>query len=200
MSGATSAQTLSTLVGRIGVVTERLWGVMLGRAPAGGDDDAARRFCASVDELFYVEFAVDETLETVGVRLIGWDRDLTDLVGGPVRVPIGQVDEVLTRVGHVIARVTPPPYLDAVRDARKGRARLVSAPVPAVSAELALERRGVRELGGDPSRAANGPSVMLTPSVASGPGCGRIRRWHAGCPSPFGGSPSRVGICRSCWG
>lgn len=150
MSETTSVRTLSTVVGQIGAITERLWGVTVGRASAGAADDVTPRFCASVDELFYVEFGVDETLETVGIRLIGWDRDLTDQVDGPVRVPIGRVDELLTRVSHVIARVTPPPYLDAVHDARNGRARLVSAPVAAMSAEQALERRVVRDLGGDP--------------------------------------------------
>jgi hypothetical protein len=102
----------------------------------GALNDAAQRFCALVDDLFYVEFAVDEVHGTVGVRVIAWDRDLTHQLAGPSRVPADQVDGLVTRVDDVIARATP--------------SRPVSASVTEVSADAALDRRAVREGGGDP--------------------------------------------------
>jgi hypothetical protein len=116
----------------------------------GALNDAAQRFCALVDDLFYVEFAVDEVHGTVGVRVIAWDRDLTHQLAGPSRVPADQVDGLVTRVDDVIARATPSRYRAALRGVRDGRARPVSASVTEVSADAALDRRAVREGGGDP--------------------------------------------------
>jgi hypothetical protein len=151
VSGATSLQTLSTVVGSIGAATQRLWSVRVGRVPSTGPaQDATSRFCALVDDLFYVEFAVDDALRSVDGRVIAWDRDLTDELGGQARVLTDDVTGLVTRIGEVIARATPPRYRDALRQARDGRVRLGSAPVSEVSADVALGRRAARERSGDP--------------------------------------------------
>ncbi|MEO6116196.1 MAG: hypothetical protein ABIP33_07410 [Pseudolysinimonas sp.] len=135
---------MSNVVGRLGAISERLWGVKVGRVPSSD------RYCTLVDELFYLDFEIDESVGTVRVRVIAWDRDLTGDLRGPDRVPFAELEELLQRVHELTVRAVPAPYVAALRDARQGRLRLVSAPGSAVSAEAALERRALRELGNDP--------------------------------------------------
>jgi hypothetical protein len=151
VNSATSQETISNVVGRLGAEAERQWKVRIGRVPStDAHNDTTPRYYTLIDALFYVDFAINDLLGAVDVRVIAWDRDLTGDLRGPSRAPFVEVEELFPRVQELIARVTPAPYVSALRDWRQGHARLPSAPVTLIGVDATLELRALREHGEDP--------------------------------------------------